>query len=77
MNIGNPNEFTVLQLAELTRRLTGSSAPIVRKPLPTDDPKVRRPDITQARTRLQWEPTIQLEDGLLRTIEFFRARLQS
>ena len=76
-NIGNPNEFTVLQLAELARKLTGSTAPIVRKPLPTDDPKVRRPDITQARTRLGWEPTIQLEDGLRRTIEHFRARLGS
>jgi len=74
-NIGNPNEFTVLQLAEMTLRLTGSKSSIVRHPLPTDDPKVRRPDITQAKARLGWQPTVELEAGLRRTIEYFRGRL--
>ena len=72
VNIGNPNEFTVRQLAELVVELTGSSSAIISHPLPTDDPKVRRPDITRARTLLGWEPTIQLRDGLVRTIEYFR-----
>lgn len=72
VNIGNPNEFTVRQLAELVVELTGSSSAIISRPLPTDDPKVRRPDITRARTLLGWEPTIQLRDGLVRTIEYFR-----
>jgi dTDP-glucose 4,6-dehydratase len=74
-NIGNPNEFTVLQLAEMTLRLTGSKSKIERHPLPTDDPKVRKPDITQARTRLGWEPKIQLEEGLTAAIAHFRSRL--
>jgi dTDP-glucose 4,6-dehydratase len=74
-NIGNPNEFTVLQLAETVLRLTGSGAPIERRPLPTDDPKVRRPDITRAREILGWEPVVQLEDGLRRTIAFFKSQL--
>jgi dTDP-glucose 4,6-dehydratase len=76
-NVGNPNEFTVLQLAEMTIRLTGSKSKIERHPLPTDDPKVRRPDITQARARLGWEPGVQLEDGLKKTIEHFRSHLPS
>lgn len=71
-NIGNPNEFTVRQLAELVVELTGTSAPIVVKPLPTDDPKVRKPDITRARTMLGWEPTIELREGVQRTIEHFK-----
>ncbi|MEP6571167.1 MAG: UDP-glucuronic acid decarboxylase family protein [Gemmatimonadota bacterium] len=75
-NVGNPNEFTVLQLAEAVLRLTGSSAKIERHPLPTDDPKVRKPDITHARAALNWEPTIELEDGLRRTIEFFGKQLR-
>jgi dTDP-glucose 4,6-dehydratase len=74
-NIGNPNEFTVLQLAELAIKMTGSSSVIERHPLPTDDPKVRKPDNTQARTRLGWAPTVELEEGLRRTIEHFRSRL--
>lgn len=71
-NIGNPNEFTVRQLAELVKELTGTKAPIETHPLPVDDPKVRQPDITRARTMLGWEPTVQLRDGVLRTIEYFR-----
>jgi len=71
-NVGNPNEFTVQQLAEAVIRLTGSRSRIERHPLPTDDPKVRRPDITVARSVLGWEPAVQLEAGLQRTIEYFR-----
>jgi len=74
-NIGNPNEFTVRQLAEKVRALTGSSSPIVTRPLPTDDPKVRQPDITRARTLLGWEPVVSLDDGLRRTIAWFREHL--
>jgi dTDP-glucose 4,6-dehydratase len=75
VNIGNPNEFTVAELADHVRRLTGSTSPIVREPLPADDPKVRQPDITRARTLLGWEPKVPLEDGLRRTVEYFRAEL--
>jgi dTDP-glucose 4,6-dehydratase len=71
-NIGNPNEFTVRQLAEAVLRLTGSRSRIEHRPLPTDDPKVRKPDITIARRELGWEPGVQLEEGLGRTIDFFR-----
>ena len=71
-NVGNPNEFTVRQLAEAVLRLTGSKSVIESRPLPTDDPKVRQPDITVARTVLGWEPQVQLEEGLRRTIAFFR-----
>ena len=72
VNIGNPNEFTVRQLAELVIELTGSRSSITTLPLPADDPKVRQPDITKARTLLGWEPTIQLREGLTRSIEYFR-----
>ncbi|MEX2181797.1 MAG: UDP-glucuronic acid decarboxylase family protein [Gemmatimonadaceae bacterium] len=72
VNIGNPNEFTVRQLAELVVELTGSKSPIISHPLPTDDPKVRQPDITRARTLLGWAPTIELRKGLARTIDYFR-----
>jgi len=71
-NIGNPNEFTVRQLAELVVELTGTRSQIVSRPLPTDDPKVRQPDITRARTMLGWEPQVALRDGVLRTIDYFR-----
>ena len=71
-NIGNPNEFTVRQLAERVLALTGSSSQIVEKPLPEDDPKVRKPDITIARSVLGWEPKVQLEEGLKRTIAHFK-----
>jgi dTDP-glucose 4,6-dehydratase len=71
-NIGNPKEFTVGELAELVKQMTGSAAPIVYEPLPTDDPKVRQPDITLARKLLGWEPKVPLQEGLTRTIEYFR-----
>lgn len=71
-NIGNPVEFTVLQLAELVREMTGARSSIRFAPLPEDDPKVRRPDITVARQVLGWEPTVDLRAGLERTIEYFR-----
>jgi dTDP-glucose 4,6-dehydratase len=71
-NIGNPAEMTVLQFAEEIKRLVGSEAPIDFRPLPEDDPKIRRPDITKARTLLGWEPRVPLEEGLTRTIEYFR-----
>ncbi len=70
-NIGNPNEFTVRQLAELVLKLTGSKSKIEQRPLPTDDPKVRKPDITRARTLLGWEPKVTLEEGLKHTIAYF------
>ena len=75
VNIGNPAEMTVLQFAEAIRRLTGNHLPIEFRPLPVDDPKVRQPDITQARTRLGWEPRVPLEVGIGRTIEYFRSRV--
>ena len=71
VNIGNPVEYTVRQLAEVVLELTGARVPIEMKPLPVDDPKVRQPDITRARTILGWEPTVQLRDGVARTIEYF------
>jgi len=71
-NIGNPNEFTVRQLAERVLHLTGSRSPIVEKPLPVDDPRVRQPDITRARETLGWEPRVSLDEGLGRTIEYLR-----
>ena len=73
VNIGTPGEFTVRQLAEKVIGLTGSKSEIISLPLPEDDPKVRKPDITRARERLGWEPKVQLDEGLKRTIEFFRA----
>ena len=71
-NIGNPHEFTVRQLAERVLALTDSHSAIVEQPLPVDDPKVRQPDITRARQRLSWEPQVPLEEGLRRTIGYFR-----
>lgn len=71
VNIGNPGEFTILQLAEKVIELTGSRSAIVRKPLPSDDPTQRQPDITLAQQLLNWSPTIDLEQGLKRTIEYF------
>jgi dTDP-glucose 4,6-dehydratase len=72
VNIGNPAELTVLEFARTIRRLTGTSSEIVFRALPVDDPKVRQPDITRARTRLGWEPKVPLEEGLVRAIEYFR-----
>jgi dTDP-glucose 4,6-dehydratase len=74
-NIGNPHEFTVRQLAEKVITLTQSGSAIVERPLPTDDPKVRRPDIARARATLAWEPQIELDEGLRRTIPYFRTAL--
>lgn len=74
-NIGNPNEFTVRQLAEKVLQLTGSSSKIESRPLPTDDPKVRRPDITKARALLGWDPKVELEEGLRHTIAYFKGQL--
>jgi len=71
-NIGNPNEFDMLQLAELVIKLTQSNSKIVFNPLPVDDPRQRKPDITLAKDKLGWEPKIQLEEGLIRTIEYFK-----
>ena len=72
MNIGNPVEFTVAQLAEMTLELTGSASPIERRPLPVDDPTQRRPDISLARKVTGWEPKVDLREGLTRTIDWFR-----
>ena len=74
INIGNPGEFTMVELAELVLELTGSSSEIVHEPLPEDDPTQRKPDITKARELLGWEPKVELREGLARTIEHF-ARL--
>jgi dTDP-glucose 4,6-dehydratase len=73
VNLGNPSEVTVLQLAETIIRLANSKSEIVHRDLPVDDPKQRRPDITRARTLLGWEPEVSLEDGLVRTLEYFRS----
>lgn len=72
INIGNPNEFTILKLAELVIELTGSNSNIIKQELPKDDPKQRRPDITKAKDILNWQPTIELKEGLIKTIEYFR-----
>ena len=76
VNIGNPREMTIKEIAETIIRMTGSKSRIVYKDLPVDDPKQRRPDITRARTLLKWEPKVQLEEGLVKTIEYFRGKVQ-
>ncbi len=76
VNTGNPNEFTILELAEKVIELTGSSSQIEHKPLPHDDPKQRQPDITLAREKLGWEPLTTLDEGLPKTIEYFRSLLE-
>ncbi len=76
VNIGNPVEMTIKQIAETIIRMTGAKSRIIYKPLPTDDPKQRRPDITRARTLLGWEPKVQLEEGLVKTIEYFRTKVK-
>jgi dTDP-glucose 4,6-dehydratase len=77
VNVGNPHEMTILQFAERIRALVGSDAPIQFRPLPEDDPKTRRPDITRARTLLGWEPRVPLDQGLARTIDYFRSLLEA
>lgn len=73
INLGNPDEFTVLELAQLVLEQTGAKSKLVRRPLPQDDPMKRRPDITLARQKLGWQPTVPLRDGLKKTIEWFRS----
>ena len=75
VNLGNPGEFTMVELAERIRSLTGSRSPLVYQPLPTDDPVRRRPDITRAVETLGWQPTVPLEEGLTRTVADFRPRI--
>jgi UDP-glucuronate decarboxylase len=77
VNIGNPNEFTMLELAESVIRLTGSRSRLSFQPLPTDDPRQRQPDISLAKSKLEWQPTIELEEGLRKTIEYFRSEFNS
>jgi len=74
-NIGNPAEMTIKQIAETIIEMTGSTSKIVYQPLPEDDPKVRKPDITRARTLLGWEPKVDLREGLTKTIEYFRTKV--
>jgi UDP-glucuronate decarboxylase len=77
VNIGNPGEFTMIELAEMVLKLTGSKSGLVRKPLPPDDPRQRRPDIGLAKSKLDWEPKVSLEDGLKETIAYFRKLLET
>ena len=77
MNLGNPNEFSMLELAEKVLKQVGGSSKLVFHPLPTDDPKQRQPDITLAKNKLSWEPTVQLDDGLKETISYFRKLLSA
>ncbi len=76
VNLGNPGEFTIRQLAEIVIELTGSKSNIVQRPLPSDDPLQRRPDISLAQSKLQWTPTIALKDGLVKTIAYFDSLLR-
>jgi len=71
-NIGNPDEFTILELAEKVIKLTGSKSKIIYKPLPSDDPMMRKPDITLAKKELNWSPNVKLDEGLIKTIEYFK-----
>jgi dTDP-glucose 4,6-dehydratase len=75
VNIGNPHELSIEDIARVIIRMTGASSKLVFKPLPTDDPKVRKPDITRARTLLGWEPKVPLEEGLTSTIEYFKTKI--
>ena len=74
VNLGNPSEFTVLELADKVKKLTGSSSKILFKPLPPDDPAQRQPDISLAEKELGWKPYVALDDGLKATIEYFSSR---
>jgi len=75
VNLGNPSEFTMLELADSILQMTGSKSKIVHRELPVDDPRQRKPDISLAKSELLWEPTISLEEGLPRTIDYFRGLL--
>ena len=75
INVGNPKEFTILQLAEIVKKLTNSNSEIVSKPLPLDDPKQRKPDITKAKEVLGWNPEVALEEGLVKTIDYLRTQI--
>jgi UDP-glucuronate decarboxylase len=77
VNIGNPSEFTMNELAEHVLRLTGSRSRLINKPLPTDDPRQRKPDISLAGSKLGWKPTVSLTDGLVETIRYFKKLLAS
>jgi len=77
VNLGNPDEYTILDFAKKIKEFTGTKAKIVFKPLPQDDPMQRRPDITLAREKLDWEPKISLNEGLCKTVEYFKGRLQA
>jgi dTDP-glucose 4,6-dehydratase len=76
VNIGNPREMTIEEIARTIIKMTGAKSKIIYKPLPTDDPKVRQPDITRARTLLKWEPKVPLEEGLVKTIDYFRTKVK-
>ena len=75
VNIGNPTELTMLELAERVLKLVGGKSKLAFKPLPADDPKQRRPDISLAKEKLGWEPKVPVEEGLRRTVEYFRSAL--
>jgi UDP-glucuronate decarboxylase len=77
INIGNPAEFTIRQLAEAVIGLTGSKSRLISRPLPVDDPKQRQPDISLAKKALNWSPSIELNRGLEKTVAYFRTQLQS
>jgi UDP-glucuronate decarboxylase len=77
INLGNPGEFTMRELAEIVKELTGSQSRLVHRPLPQDDPKQRRPDITRAQETLGWEPTVALRQGLSKTIAYFDELLKA
>jgi len=76
VNIGNPGEYTILELAEKILKVTGSKSKIIFEPLPQDDPLQRQPDITLAKQRLGWEPVTKLDEGLVRTIDYFKAYIE-
>jgi nucleoside-diphosphate-sugar epimerase len=77
VNLGNPDERTVKELAELVQKVTGRKVGVVHKPLPKDDPKVRCPDITKARALLKWEPKVPIEEGLRRTATYFKGQINA
>jgi dTDP-glucose 4,6-dehydratase len=76
INIGNPHEMTIKEIAETIVRMTGSKSKVIYKPLPTDDPKQRKPDITLARTLLKWEPKVALDEGLVKTLAYFKTKVR-